>query len=170
MNKKQPTVTSSHEPESLTSKGKSGRFWQVFWLTFLVASLAYAWYSFYAPSNRIAWADNFTAAQQLAVKSDKPIILFFTGKWCSPCQIMKRQVWADDQVINTVNAAFIPVTIDMDNSNAAATLSRYEIGATPTTIITDSEGNVLQWKQGRMSKAEFLELLGEQDSFTDNDL
>jgi len=164
MNKKKLSVTPSQEPGSRTSKGKSGRFWQVFWLTFLVASLGYAWYSFYAPSNRIAWAENFTAAQQQAVKSDKPIILFFTGKWCSPCQIMKRQVWADDQVMNLVNAAFIPVTIDVDNSNAAATLSRYEIGSTPTTIITDSEGNVLQRKQGRMSKAEFLELIGPLDS------
>ena len=160
MNDNQPLVMPSPEPESLPSKGKPGRFWQVFWLTFLVVSLGYAWYSFYAASNRIVWVANYTAAQQQAVESDKPIILFFTGKWCSPCQIMKRQVWADEQVMNTVNAAFIPVTIDVDNSNAAETLSRYGVGATPTTIITDSKGNVLQQKQGGMSKAEFLELLG----------
>ncbi len=157
-------------PEPLTSKGKSGRFWQVFWLTFLVVSLAYAWHSFYAPSNRIAWVENFAVAQRQAGKSDKPMILFFTGKWCSPCQIMKRQVWADDQVMNTVNAAFIPVMIDVDDSNAAATLSRYEVGATPTTIVTDSDGNVLRWKQGGISKAEFLELLGELDPPTTEDL
>jgi len=152
------------------SKGKPGRCWQVFWLAFLVASLAYAWYSFYAPSNRIAWADNFAMAQQDAVASDKPIILFFTGKWCSPCQIMKRQVWADEQVMNMVNAAFIPVTIDVDSANAAATLSRYRVGATPTIIITDSKGDVLQWKQGGMSKAEFLALLGNLDSSNVEDL
>ncbi|MFT7670127.1 MAG: thioredoxin 1 [Planctomycetota bacterium] len=74
---------------------------------------------------------------------------------------MKRQVWADDHVMKAVNAAFIPVTIDADNTSAAVTLSRYEIGATPTTIITDSRGSVLQWKQGGMSKTEFLDLLGE---------
>ena len=161
MSHNEPTVTPSTEPKTVTRKGKSGRFWQVFWLAFLVISLAYAWYSFYAPSNRIAWADNFTAAQQQAAESDKPMILFFTGKWCSPCQIMKRQVWADEQVMTTVNAAFIPVTIDVDDPNAAATLSRYGVGATPTTIITDSEGNVLQQKPGRMTKADFLELLGQ---------
>ena len=161
MNDDQPTVAPSTEPESLTSKGKAGRFWQVFWLAFLVGSLAYAWYSFYAPSNRIAWADDFRAAQQQAAESDKPIILFFTGKWCSPCQIMKRQVWADDEVMSTVNAAFIPVTIDVDNQDAAETLSRFWNGVTPTTIITDSNGNVLQQKQGGMSKVDFLELLGE---------
>ena len=161
MSHNKPTVTPSTEPETVTSKGKSGRFWQVFWLAFLVVSLAYAWYSFYSPSNDIAWADNFTAAQQQAVESDKPIILFFTGKWCSPCQIMKRQVWADEQVMNTVNAAFIPVTIDVDDASAAATLSRYGVAATPTTIITDSKGNVLQQKLGGMTKADFLDLLGQ---------
>jgi protein disulfide-isomerase len=159
MSHNKPTATPSTEPETVTSKRKSSRFWQVFWLAFLVVSLAYAWYSFYAPSNRIAWADNFTAAQQQAVESDKPIILFFTGKWCSPCRIMKRQVWADEQVMNTVNTAFIPVTIDVDNPSAAALLSRYGVGATPTTIITDSKGNVLQQKLGGMTKADFLDLL-----------
>jgi protein disulfide-isomerase len=140
---------------------RRGRFWQVFWLAFLVGSLAYAGYSFYAPSNGIAWADDFTVAQQQAVESDKPIILFFTGTWCSPCRIMERQVWSDDEVMSTVNAAFIPVTIDVDNPDAAETLGRYWDGVTPTTIITDANGHVLRQKQGRMGKVEFLELLGE---------
>ncbi len=170
MNDSQPPTMPSTEPELPPSKGKPGRFWKWFWLTFLVVSLAYAWYSFYVPSNRIAWASNHTTAQEQAVESDKPIILFFTGKWCSPCRIMKREVWADEQVMTTVNEAFIPVTIDVDDPNAAATLSRYGVGATPTTIITDSEGNVLQQKQGGMSKADFLELLGTLDPSTLEDL
>ncbi len=160
MNDNQPPIMSSTESESLPSKGKSGRFWQWFWLAFLAVSLAYAWYSFYVPSNRVAWAVNYTTAQEQAVESDKSIILFFTGKWCSPCRIMKREVWADERVMATVNEAFIPVTIDVDDPNAAATLSRYGVGVTPTTIITDSKGNVMQHKQGRISKADFLELLG----------
>ncbi|MBW2714196.1 MAG: thioredoxin family protein [Deltaproteobacteria bacterium] len=163
MNDNQPPIVPSPEPESLPSKGKSGRFWQWFWLTFLVVSLAFAWYSFYAPSTRAAWAVNYTTAQEQAVESDKPIILFFTGKWCSPCRIMKREVWADEQVMATVNEAFIPVTIDVDDPNAAAPLNRYRVGVTPTTIITDSKGNVLQYRQGRISKADFLEMLGQLD-------
>jgi len=103
--------------------------------------------------------NNYATAQQQADESNKPIILFFTGKWFSPCQIMKRQVWADDQVTNAVNAKFIPVTIDVDNPAAATTLNRFFVGATPTTIITDPKGNVLHQQQGGMSKAQFLELL-----------
>jgi thiol:disulfide interchange protein len=65
---------------------------------FLVVSLAYAWYCFYVPANTIAWADNYASAQTLATDSGKPIILYFTGKWCVPCRVMQRQVWADASV------------------------------------------------------------------------
>ena len=105
------------------STGRKSRiFHRCFWLTFLVVSLAYAGYSFYAPGNRIAWADDYATAM--------------------------------------VNAGFIPVTIDVHDVNAADTLRQYGVKATPSTIITDSNGNVLQDRQGGMSKAEFLGMLG----------
>ena len=72
---------------------------------------------------------------------------------------MKRQVWADNQVMNTVNAAFIPVTIDVDDPDNAAILVRYNVGGTPITIVTDPNGNALQWRVGGIGKSEFLELL-----------
>ena len=73
---------------------------------------------------------------------------------------MKREVWADMQVTASVNAGFVSVTIDVDDPDATAALSRYGVGATPNTIITDPQGNVLQHKQGGMGKTDFLELLG----------
>jgi protein disulfide-isomerase len=147
-------------PASKPGRAKSFNFWRWFWLTFLVVSLGYAWYCFYVPFNsNIVWAGNYSSAQQQASKSGKPIILFFTGTWCIPCRIMKRNVWADKQVVALVNAGFIPVMIDLDDPAAAETLSRYQVGATPTTIIADSQGKVLEQVRGGMGKAEFLELL-----------
>ena len=74
---------------------------------------------------------------------------------------MKRQVWADDQVMKTVNSEFIPVTIDVDDPDNAAILVRYNVGSTPITIVTDPNGNALQWRLGGIGKSEFLELLGQ---------
>ena len=74
---------------------------------------------------------------------------------------MKRQVWADDQVMKTVNSEFIPVTIDVDDPDNAAILVRYNVGSTPITIVTDPNGNALQWRVGGIGKSEFLELLGQ---------
>ena len=73
---------------------------------------------------------------------------------------MKRTVWADEQVTASVNKSFIPVTIDVDDSESAAVRSRYSVGVTPSTIITDSNGIVLQHKVGGLSKTDFLEMLG----------
>lgn len=147
-------------PDSPPVRKKRSRFWQIFWLTFLVVSLGFAWYSFYAPANHITWADNYAAAQQEAAKSDKPIFLYFTGKWCSPCRIMKRQVWADSEVEKEVNSRFIPVQMDVDDPNNASVLARYNVGGAPVTIITDPKGDVLRWRAGGIGKSEFLVFLG----------
>ncbi len=63
-------------------------------------------------------------------------------------KIMKRKVWADEQVTELVNAEFIPVTIDVDDPDTAAAVSRYRVGFTPITIITDSRGKVLRYRGG----------------------
>ena len=159
MNESPSQSPSSGNSESSPERKKVFHFWRCFWLTFLIASLSYAWYSFYAPANSIAWADSYTSAQQQAADSGKPMILYFTGKWCVPCRIMKRQVWADKQVTASVNSQFIPVAIDVDSPDDAAVLTRYNVGGSPVTIVTDPQGNVLRWRAGGIGKSEFLELL-----------
>jgi thioredoxin 1 len=160
MNDSQTPLPTSSDSKSPPDRKPFFHFWRVFWLSFGFVSLAYAWYCFYVPSNGVAWADNYTVAQQQAVESGKPMILFFTGKWCVPCRIMKRNVWADRQVTATVNAAFIPVMIDVGDQDSGEAMTRYRVGVTPVTIVVDPQGNVVKQKQGGMGKAEFLELIG----------
>ena len=153
-----PTTAPAAQPH----RGKFN-FWRWFWLGTIPISLVWVWYDFYVPSNHIAWAKDYAAAQQHAAQTGQPIILFFTGKWCVPCHIMKRTVWADRQVEATVKAGFIPVMIDLDDPHAAETVSRYRVVGTPTTIIIDPKGNVLQRVEGGMGKTDFLKLLGNPD-------
>ena len=87
------------------------------------------------------------------------MILVFTGTWCVPCRIMKRQVWADEQVMALVNRQFVPVAIDVNEPKNAETVAHYKIEGSPVTIITDSQGNVFDWRAGGISRSEFLELL-----------
>jgi protein disulfide-isomerase len=87
------------------------------------------------------------------------MILFFTGKWCVPCRIMKRTVWADEKVESVVNAGFTPVLIDVGETGASSEIQeRYNVYITPTTNIADARGNVLERVQGAMSQSEFLTL------------
>lgn len=117
-------------------------------------------YVYYVPGNEVVWAADFEAAQREAAETGKPMILFFTAEWCGLCRIMKRQVWADEEVEETVNAGFVPVAIDVkDPDSAPGAFERYPVGAWPTTYVTDAEGNVLGHAAGGLGKAEFLELL-----------
>ncbi|WP_439132474.1 thioredoxin family protein [Polaribacter sp.] len=141
------------------TKKKAHPFWSFFWLTFLIVSLWYAWYSFYAPSNDISWTDDIKSAQKIANNSDKNIMLFFTGKWCSPCRIMKREVFADHQVIKAIEDKFVPVEINIDDPNAEALVKQYNIGATPTTIFVSPEGKVINYAVGKVGKTKFLEMI-----------
>lgn len=154
-----PVDSGSHDAEAQPKRKGFFHFWRCFWLTFLVVSLAYAWYCFYVPANSIAWAESYTVARQQARDSQRPMILFFTGTWCVPCRIMKRNVWADNQVAAAVNQAFVPVMIDVDHPEAAALMRRYSVISTPSTIVTDASGQVLRQQHGAMNKATFLEML-----------
>ena len=142
---------------------KTKRFSQIFWLSFLFASLAYAWYSFYVPSNDIEWAEGMTEAEMLAESSDKNLMLFFTGTWCVPCKVMKRQVFADKQVASAVNSKVVPVIIDVDDPKSKEIVDRYKAGVTPITLFIDVNGDVLDYGVGKMEKAAFMEMLNDID-------
>lgn len=141
------------------AKNKSHPFWRWFWLTFLVVSLAYAWYSFYVPSNDIKWVNSISSIGDLTNNSGKNTLLFFTGKWCVPCRIIKREVFADKEVERVINSQITPIMIDIDNPNAKELVKYYKVGATPTTIILDSQGKVLDYAVGKIGKKKFLEML-----------
>ena len=151
--------TNKNNSNLKSSKKKSHPFWQFFWLTFLVVSLWYAWYSFYAPSNDITWTNDIESAQKIADNSNKNIMVFFTAEWCSPCRIMKRQVFADEEVERIINSQLTPVIIDVDNPNTKELVTYFNIGITPTTIILDSHGDVLDYAVGKIDKMKFLEML-----------
>lgn len=143
------------------TKKKTNPFWSFFWLTFLLVSLWYAWYSFYAPSNDVKWTNELSSAKELAKKSDKNIMIFFTGKWCSPCRVMKRQVFADDEVMRAINNKVVSVEIDVDDPKNEGPIKKYKINATPVTIFIDSEGKVIDYGVGKIEKSKFLQMLSD---------
>ena len=138
------------------SKSLLERLHQGFWLTFLFASLSYAWYAFYAPSNDIAWEKDFKVAQERASESNKSMVLFVTATWCSPCRIMKRQVWADEGVKDLMNRRFIPVLLDADDPAAQPVLQAYGIQGTPCTLVVKGSGEVMDYRFGAVSKSDFM--------------
>jgi len=72
---------------------------------------------------------------------------------------MKREVFADKEVERIINSQVTPVMIDIDNPNTKELVKYYKVSATPTTIILDSQGKVLDYTVGKIEKKKFLEML-----------
>ena len=134
---------------------------QVFWLSFLAVSLLYAGYSFYAPANEVKWLTDVDKAKELAQAEGRPMVYFFTATWCSPCRIMKREVWADAEVEAMVNEGFVAVLVDVDDPQYAPVLERYNVRGPPWTIITDAQDQVLDYRYGAIPKAEFMAMMAQ---------
>lgn len=126
----------------------------------MVASLGYAWHSFYVPSNDVVWAEDITSARELASESGKPVMLFFTATWCVPCRIMKREVFADAEVMKAINSQVVPVMVYADSPGGEAAFQQYNVEGTPITIFTDPQGTVLDYAVGGIGKEAFVEMLG----------
>jgi protein disulfide-isomerase len=72
---------------------------------------------------------------------------------------MKRQVFADNDVMKAMDAKIVPVEIDIDDPNNEELLKQYNIGATPTTIFINPQGKVMDYAVGKVDKTKFLEML-----------
>ena len=106
----------------------------------------------------------FGQLKKLRIVPTKTLCFFSTGKWCSPCRIMKREVFADKEVEKIVNSKVTPIIIDIDNPNTKKIVNKYKIGATPTTIIIDSNGEVLDYAVGKIDKKKFLEMINNSET------
>ncbi len=77
---------------------------------------------------------------------------------------MKREVFGDKEVERVVNVHFTPVMIDVDNPNSIELLRYFKVDATPTTIILDSQGKILDYAVGKVEKKKFLEMISSIES------
>lgn len=89
----------------------------------------------------VAWHPWDHATFQKAQESDKPIVLAISAVWCHWCHVMDETTYSNDDVIQFLNAHFIPVRVD--NDQRPDINARYNMGGWPTTAVLTPEGATL---------------------------
>ncbi len=108
-------------------------------------------------------------AQEVAASTDKLIFVDVYEIGCKYCRAMDREVFPDSTVRQVLDANYIPVRID-GNSTEPIQFNGQEIPSKefaqskgayvfPTSLILDSQGNVIKKKTGYMGVDEFRQFL-----------
>jgi thiol:disulfide interchange protein len=104
----------------------------------------YRFLSIPAPADGIAWRTDLPAALDESKQTGRPVLLDFSASWCPPCQVMKHEVWPDQQVRLAIEAAYIPVFMDVDAPASQEVARRYNVRAVPTILVVAADGRVLR--------------------------
>ncbi|MFQ5413461.1 MAG: thioredoxin family protein [Phycisphaerae bacterium] len=103
-----------------------------------------------------AWGDDYDAALSAAAETDRRVLIAFHSAGCPPCAAMERMV-IDTAVVRDALADFVPVRLDVRKNLAIAT--RYGVRATPTYVITDPDGHLVDGFEGYRGKDAFVGFL-----------
>ena len=97
-----------------------------------------------SPVSVIQWQTNFQTAVAESEKTGKPILVDFSASWCPPCQVMKHEVWTDEEVGKLATDRYVPVLLDIDLPENRPLAQKYQVSSIPDIVVVDSQGQVLK--------------------------
>ena len=90
----------------------------------------------------VLFEDYSTARFNAAVQDEKPIMLFFTAKWCDYCQKLKKGPFREEKVAESAKGIAL-FTVDMTDESIQENVrlsERYNILGYPTLIFISADG------------------------------
>ena len=105
-----------------------------------------------------SWKTAFEDACAKAKQEEKELLLFFSAKWCGPCQSMLKEVFTDEKV-ETAMKDRIAVYVDLESKSGMELADEFRIEALPTCLFLDSKKKELGRAIGYMETDVFLKAL-----------
>jgi thioredoxin-like negative regulator of GroEL len=89
---------------------------------------------------RIKWERNFEEALKKAQKSGKPLIVDFWADWCTWCERLDQNTYADPLVV-AKSQDFVAVRVNTEGSRREVDVAvRYHVGSLPTIVFLSPLG------------------------------
>ena len=114
-------------------------------------------------TSQIQWITHESDAIKKAQQENRIIFVDFSADWCESCHVIEKTVFNDPEVVKVINSRFVPLQIDVTESNETneKLLQKYGIFSLPTLVFADSSGKALENPRahGVISAADFLKIL-----------
>lgn len=112
-----------------------------------------------APDEDVAtslrWRPILEGEKEALAAGNKPVLYFFTADWCPPCNVLKRTLFQDEDVIELVEKQFVPIAVvdreqeDGVNSPEVEALGfRFLVTGLPTLVVARARGGPAVSQEG----------------------
>ena len=108
------------------------------------------------------YAFDFVAAKDLksvlqqAERENKLVFVDVYTSWCLPCKMMDKNVFTHQETADKINKNFISYKVDAEKRNGLIVAFNYDVKHYPTLLFLDTEGKVLERKDGAAYQSELL--------------
>ncbi|MGD9722369.1 MAG: thioredoxin family protein [Pirellulales bacterium] len=105
-------------------------------------SLAVAsWTAQAVAEDQMPWQPTVEAAQQIAARTNRLVLLHFWGPSCQPCLRLEHEVFSKPEVGRALDPHFVMVKLNVDQ--APGTAQMYGVSSIPTDVITLPNGQLV---------------------------
>lgn len=101
--------------------------------------------------------DSLNAGLKEAKKLGKIVFVDCYTSWCGPCKQMAATVFKTDSVADFFNENLVSVSLDMEKGEGVSAGKKYKVGAYPSFLLLNGNGEVLYKFVGGMPANEFME-------------
>jgi len=109
------------------------------------ATVAEPQYAESAPSQAgtTEWYSDFYAAHKASVETGRPMLIVFGAEWCHYCRQLESQTLAQPQMVDYVNANFIPVHLDMGRPQDKRLADILNVKPIPCSVVLSPQADLL---------------------------
>ena len=112
-----------------------------------------------AAEDKMPWQPNLEAAQQLAARTNRLVLIHFWAPWCQPCMRLERDVFSQAETARALEANFVLVKLNSDE--APGTTRMYGVSSLPTDVIIQPNGRLVSQFQSPPTANQYVAQLNQ---------
>jgi thiol-disulfide isomerase/thioredoxin len=112
-----------------------------------------------AAEEPLVWESNLERAQQAAAQSNRLVLVHFWAPWCGWCKWMDAEVFARPEVAKEIQANYVPVKIDADQSPEL--VKKFGVSGLPTDVVLAPQGQIVNITRGKSDAGQYVARLNQ---------